>query len=104
MTAIVLKTPEEIKALKESWHDDPCWDIEDTESFEAHREELIAYSNDCKKQWDAARNARKEKEQARLTEAAEKLGLVGLLVKIESLQTQLNKANDRIWHLENPNG
>ncbi len=37
------KTPEEIEKLKASWRRDPCWDIEDTEGFEDHQEELLAY-------------------------------------------------------------
>lgn len=39
-----IRTPEEIEALKKNWLQDPCWDIEDTEGFEAHRDELLAWS------------------------------------------------------------
>lgn len=38
-----MKTQEEIEALKSNWIKDPCWDIEDTEGFEDHKEELLAY-------------------------------------------------------------
>jgi hypothetical protein len=37
------KTEGEIKDLKQDWLDDPCWDIEDTKGFEAHRQELYIY-------------------------------------------------------------
>jgi hypothetical protein len=37
------KPREEVDKLKAVWAADPCWDIEDTEGFEAHREELIAF-------------------------------------------------------------
>jgi hypothetical protein len=34
---------EQIEKLKKSWRKDPCWNIEDTEGFEDHKEELIAF-------------------------------------------------------------
>lgn len=37
------KSREEIEQLKTSWEFDPCWDIEDTEGFEAHRDELRVF-------------------------------------------------------------
>jgi len=45
------KTPEEIQELKDNWRRDPCWEIEDTEGFEEHREELLAYSQEMKAHW-----------------------------------------------------
>jgi hypothetical protein len=38
-----MKTEKEIEDLKANWIKDPCWDIEDTEGFEEHKEELLAY-------------------------------------------------------------
>jgi len=38
-----MKTQEEINELKRQWKQDPCWDIEETEGFEGHHEELTAY-------------------------------------------------------------
>lgn len=38
-----MKTQEEIQTLKDSWKKDPCWDIEDTEGFEEHHQELMAW-------------------------------------------------------------
>jgi hypothetical protein len=37
------KSQAEIADLKAQWRADPCWDIEETEGFEAHKEELVAY-------------------------------------------------------------
>lgn len=42
----------EIKELKREWESDPCWDIEDTEGFEAHREELTAFRIAKEAEWD----------------------------------------------------
>ena len=33
----------EVEKLKAAWLRDPCWDIEETEGFEAHREDLLAF-------------------------------------------------------------
>lgn len=38
-----MKTTEEINELNRNWASDPCWDIEDTEGFEDHYEELKEY-------------------------------------------------------------
>lgn len=58
------KTPEEIQALKDSWLRDPIWDIEDTEGFEAHREELLAFHKEqdaiCEKRAEESRLKRAE--------------------------------------------
>jgi hypothetical protein len=58
------RTLEEIETLKASWLSDGCWDIEETEGFEYHYQEL--------RQWREAHNAewdRKEREQMKeLTE------------------------------------
>jgi hypothetical protein len=40
------KTREDIETLKKNWLADPCFEIEDTKGFEAHREELIAWRKD----------------------------------------------------------
>ena len=45
------KEANEIEALKRSWERDPTWDIEDTEGFEAYRDELLAFSQERKSYW-----------------------------------------------------
>lgn len=54
-----MATREEIEKLKENWLQDPCWDIEDTEGFEEHREELASYRDLMKAQWKAASEKRR---------------------------------------------
>lgn len=38
-----MATHREIQDLKTQWIEDPSWDIEDTEGFEKHRDELISW-------------------------------------------------------------
>lgn len=45
------KTAQEIEALKTNWLADPNWDIEKTEGFEEHREELIAFRAEIEARW-----------------------------------------------------
>jgi len=59
------RTPEEIEKLKKDWLADPIWDIEDSEGFEAHRGELLAFHKEQDAKWEAKKeeldNARIEK-------------------------------------------
>lgn len=34
---------EDVEDLKRNWRQDPCWDLADTDGFEAYREELAAF-------------------------------------------------------------
>lgn len=43
MKTLPPKTRAEIDALKASWREDPSWDLEETEGFEAHKAELLRY-------------------------------------------------------------
>lgn len=47
----ILKSKDEIESLKRNWESGPCWDIEATESFEAHHDELLAYRLKMEAQW-----------------------------------------------------
>ena len=49
-----MATREELEALKQSWLNDPCWDIETTEGFEAHKGELSAFRLRHEKLWHKA--------------------------------------------------
>jgi hypothetical protein len=46
------RTPNEITELKSSWCTDPSWDIETTEGFAAHREELKIYRLEMEAKWE----------------------------------------------------
>ena len=58
-----MKTKQELDDLKANWKADPCWDIEDTEGFEEHREELLVWRKEYDKKLD-------DEESARLREKA----------------------------------
>ena len=45
------KLRKDIEALKRNWYKDPIFDLEDTEGFEAHREELKQFSKESKEHW-----------------------------------------------------
>lgn len=50
---IVPRSRAEIVRLKANWRLAPCWNIEDAEGFELHREELVAFRLACQAQWMA---------------------------------------------------
>jgi len=58
------KTKEDIEQLKEDWSSDLGWDIEDTDGFEEHKEELLAY-----------RRQSEEERESQLKKRAEEAGL-----------------------------
>ncbi len=63
-----MKTKKEIEDLKANWKADPCWDIEVTEGFEDHKEELKVFR--------LAHEAKREQSNLeRDLEAAGELGL-----------------------------
>ncbi len=49
-----MKNRDELEALKANWLKDPCWDIESTEGFEDHQEELLAFRKETEAKWKAA--------------------------------------------------
>lgn len=50
-----MATKEEVEKLKASWSKDPIWDIEETEGFEEHREELKFFHQEMKAKWESDR-------------------------------------------------
>jgi len=50
--SIDMATENELKELKAQWKADPCWDIEDTEGFEEHAEELKQYRLTTEAEWE----------------------------------------------------
>jgi hypothetical protein len=48
-----MATRKQIEELKAQWVADDCWDIEDTEGFEAHRDELLAFRKEMEAKWEA---------------------------------------------------
>jgi hypothetical protein len=60
------RTDAEITRLKRDWADDPCWDLEETEGFEAHHAELLAFRQMRTADWAMAERARREAWATRL--------------------------------------
>lgn len=50
-----MKTKEELSKLKIQWRHDPIWDIEETEGFEEHYEELLQYRERIEQKRDEQR-------------------------------------------------
>lgn len=81
-----MKSRKEIEKLKKDWLCDPIWDIEDTEGFEDHREELKKFSDEQHKKWESRR-------LERLKERAEKMGIpdnLKLANYIDNIEHSLN--------------
>lgn len=90
-----IRTPEEIEQLKKNWMQDPCWDIEDTEGFEEHYEELKAWHEEY-------RAERERKSQERDAKRIEKVMLATGLGKADkelllSLSTFDEIENEASW-------
>ncbi|EIY4766849.1 hypothetical protein MM188_003231 [Vibrio cholerae] len=98
------KTREQVEALKLDWANDPCWDIEDTEGFEAYYDELKEYHKKCEDEWEKAYEKREALELDNLKRELEELGPLGMLSMIKTLQARLEKAEEEISCLQNPNG
>ena len=52
------RTPAELEALKAKWLEEPYWVIEDTEGFEAHRDELRQFRHDAHAKQEQDKQAR----------------------------------------------
>lgn len=88
-----MATQQDIQSLKDNWRSDPTWDIEDTEGFEAHREELLAYRKEWEKRWEQDR-------AEELSKQAAKMGIpnnpdlanyiLSLQHRVDRLETQMN--------------
>lgn len=91
-----MATKQEIEKLKSDWKYDPCWDIENTEGFEDHKEELLKYRIEQEQIWESISKERKDKR-------CNELGIPGnykllsylekLEDQIEFLQVQIEKIN-----------
>ncbi len=82
----------EIEELKRQWLKDPCWDIEDTDGFGAHRTELAEFHKQQSARWEKERN-----EQ--LLQFAVKLGVpgnVGLAQYVMYLEQRLSSLEEKL--------
>lgn len=91
------KTLEEIADLKASWEADGTWDIEDTEGFEDHYDELLAYRHKRILEW-------RQKEIQKTKDKAADLGCAGnlkLAKYVMSLEDRIESLDKRLERLEN---
>ncbi len=87
-----MKTQNEIEALKRNWKSDPIWDIEETEGFEGHREELREFRLIQEQEMQATRFNR-------LLLKSEGLGVRGnikLADCVEQLEHRLKSLEERV--------
>jgi len=77
-TPQALRRPGEIEDLKKQWIGDPCWDIADTEGFEAHRDELQQFQDAQEAEWERS-------YIAKLEARAEELGVPGKTRLVEEI-------------------
>lgn len=68
-----MKTRAKIEALKNNWLKDPCWDIENTEGFADHVEELLNFRRQTEAEWKAKQE---ERDNVRATFVREQTGVV----------------------------
>lgn len=80
----------EVKTLKENWKSDPIWDIEDTEGFEDHKQELLAFRLEMEASWI------KQKEERLQKRAAELECSVRLVEYIEIMEYRLERFDNRL--------
>lgn len=101
-----MKTREEIEALKRNWAEDSCWDLEDTEGFEDHREELTAFRLQKEVEWkqqelqeylaaQAEREANEDPE-VQLDEAIEAIIAASHSLDLDQAQTEAQIAIARL--------
>lgn len=90
--ATSVKTRDDVEHLKRDWLSDPCWDIEATEGFEEHREELSAFRKNHEAKWE---QNRKEKLLAK----ANQLGVPGntaLAEYVLQMEYRLEKIEEKL--------
>lgn len=80
----------EVRELKANWKSDPIWDIENTEGFEDHKQELLAFRLAMEASWI------KQKEERLQKRAAELECSVRLVEYIEILEYRLERFDNRL--------
>ena len=51
----MVKTRAEVDYLKQNWMNDPCWDLEKTDGFEDHKDELWEFRLEKEMEWSKKR-------------------------------------------------
>lgn len=92
-----MKTKEEILKLELNWLCDPCWDIEDTEGFEEHRDELKKFRLEREVEW----KQRKIKREEEIDKKADELGIRGVYRLVLAITEKIDEFEEKIYDLEN---
>ena len=87
-------TSNEIEKLIASWKSDPCWDIEETEGFEAYYDELLAYRLEVEKQWEREWADKLEARAAQLKCSVE---LADYIIKLEHRLQGMNQTLENVY-------
>lgn len=89
-----MATELEINNLKADWTQEPIWDIEETEGFEEHREELRRFHDEMSARWESERRERDLATAARVgLDGNAEVGamLNALLSRIADLENQVKE-------------
>ena len=70
-----MKTRKEIDDLKHNWNMDACWDIETTEGFEEHKDELLLHRLTMQEKWSKLYDDELLKFSQRIGTGSQKLEL-----------------------------
>lgn len=93
------KTRVEIEDLKRQWLEDGCWDIEDTEGFEEHKDELLQFRLEEERKYEEKKKA----EEKKIDEKAKELGVKGLYRMVIKHEELLNRHHRAIEELGDGN-
>lgn len=94
-----LRTRKEIVELKRGWLEDPHYDLEDAEDFEAHAEELLAFRKAMEAKWKAESD---ERERALVEAKMAEIGIEDprIAAVVISLERRISDLEDHIKSLE----
>ncbi len=90
----ILKSKDEIESLKRNWESDPCWDIEATEGFEAHHDELLAHRLKMETQWSQERYDEIDRKATQLRCSHE---LAEYITGLERRLVSMNEAIETVY-------
>lgn len=90
-----MATATDVQNLKEQWKSDPIWDLEHTEGFENHFNELKSYREEWEGIWKSKRNDE-------LIERSKKMGIpnnLDLVKYLEGMEFKIERLEDEVARL-----
>lgn len=86
-----MATKMDVEDLKSQWVADPIWDIESTEGFEEHYDELVAFREAKQIEWDRLRSEKIQGIAEKLNCSPELVVFIdGLIGRIDRLEERLS--------------